>query len=140
VNPHERLRHHVTGAIERGEAEPITEIRQGHAMNVANLKAAAEFAALVRQQGWDPSRWVTFLCDLITTTGQWPEVLEALKQELAAAKTKPSGLYACANCSFETENALDMAAIKDFDQRHEPGDIVADGQCPECGALCFKRN
>lgn len=24
-NPHERLRHHVTGAIERGEAQPIVE-------------------------------------------------------------------------------------------------------------------
>jgi len=27
ANPHERLRHHVTGAIERGEKEPIVEQR-----------------------------------------------------------------------------------------------------------------
>ena len=26
MNPHERLKHHVTGAIERGEATPVTEI------------------------------------------------------------------------------------------------------------------
>jgi hypothetical protein len=27
MSPLERLRHHVTGAIERGEAEPIVEVR-----------------------------------------------------------------------------------------------------------------
>lgn len=45
--PLDRLRHHVTGAIERGEAEPIVEVPPGEADPdaIANLIARVRSAA-----------------------------------------------------------------------------------------------
>lgn len=45
--------------------------------------------------------------------------------------------YCCQNCSWSTQDEKAMHEIRDFGRRHEPGDTVADGQCPECGSLCF---
>lgn len=44
--------------------------------------------------------------------------------------------FECQNCSG-LFSADQLNEIKDFQLRHEPGDIVADGECPDCGALCF---
>jgi hypothetical protein len=45
-------------------------------------------------------------------------------------------LSQCANCGKKYHDG-DMEEIKDFWERHEPGDTVASGECPACHALCF---
>jgi hypothetical protein len=46
--------------------------------------------------------------------------------------------YRCGNCDFTTEDENALEEIEHFSERHVPGDVVADGQCPDCGCLCFK--
>ena len=46
---------------------------------------------------------------------------------------------ACPNCDWKgATSKLDDA--QDLLQRLEPGDIVPDGQCPDCGALVCESN
>ncbi|QPC87114.1 hypothetical protein GA830_10445 [Mesorhizobium sp. NBSH29] len=42
----------------------------------------------------------------------------------------------CADCGRVTHFS-DLAAIKDMEQRIDPGEIVPAGECPECGALAY---
>ncbi len=50
-----------------------------------------------------------------------------------------SELFKCQNCSkvwpYHT-----LPKAKDILQRHEPGDMFSDVECPDCGALCFPEN
>lgn len=48
--------------------------------------------------------------------------------------------YSCGNCDFQTDNIDELDDIQDFAERHTPGDTVAHGQCPDCGALCFEHD
>lgn len=45
--------------------------------------------------------------------------------------------YTCADCAFTTTDPDTLDEIQHFTERHQPGDVVADGQCPCCGALVF---
>src|SRR5882672_1638237 len=46
-------------------------------------------------------------------------------------------LYECANCAKKyRENEL-VEMTGGFWERHQPGDMVGAGECPDCGALCF---
>lgn len=44
-------------------------------------------------------------------------------------------LYRCANCDFETADPGDCRDISDFWGRVTPGEIMPEGECPECGCL-----
>lgn len=46
------------------------------------------------------------------------------------------GLSLCDNCDkiFVTKN---LPAVKDLEQRVDPGSIMPSGECPECGCLCY---
>jgi hypothetical protein len=46
--------------------------------------------------------------------------------------------YQCQNCDYSTESQSDLAEIKHFLQRHTYGDLIANGECPDCGALCYQ--
>lgn len=54
TRPLDRLRHHVTGAIERGEAQPIAEQRAQHAptlsVPLAAVSGRAKIVQLTRQR------------------------------------------------------------------------------------------
>ena len=45
-------------------------------------------------------------------------------------------LFECWNCAgIFTQEQLDM--IDDFAERVEEGEELPEGQCPDCGALCY---
>src|SRR5258708_3306197 len=45
-------------------------------------------------------------------------------------------VFECANCGHKFRDG-EMEEIQHFWERHEPGDMVAAGECPDCHALCF---
>lgn len=49
---------------------------------------------------------------------------------------KLSDMYKCADCRREWQED-ELNEPKDLLQRLLPGDTVPDGECPDCGALCF---
>jgi len=48
---------------------------------------------------------------------------------------KPT-IFACDNCGGEYV-AAQLNPVADLWERVSPGDTMPDGECPECGALCF---
>lgn len=44
----------------------------------------------------------------------------------------------CQNCDWTTEDTADLCQIGDIFQRVQPGDVMPDGECPECGGVCFE--
>ena len=47
-----------------------------------------------------------------------------------------ANLAQCDNCQAVTK-IRDLDRIKNIEQRLDPGGVVPDGQCPECGALAY---
>jgi hypothetical protein len=77
---------------------------------------------------------------LLTAPGTCNFQMKTKTKPRAAASsapiTKPETVCECQNCGWKgPESAL--AEIRDFSERHEPGDTVGSGECPECGALAF---
>lgn len=75
MTPHEKLRHYVIGAIERGEGEPIVEKRESHAtgpwrISFGRIKAGRETICLF------PPRDNNANANLIAAA---PEMLQALQ-------------------------------------------------------------
>lgn len=46
-------------------------------------------------------------------------------------------VYRCQNCDWMTKDINDVSEMVDMHERLSPGDIVPDGECPECGAAVF---
>lgn len=43
----------------------------------------------------------------------------------------------CQNCEWEGDTSA-LVEVNDLYERVQPGDTMPDGQCPECGMLCFE--
>lgn len=48
--------------------------------------------------------------------------------------------YQCDNCDFSTDNEEDFPTLSEvhhLGERLDPGSVVPDGECPECGAFVY---
>ena len=45
----------------------------------------------------------------------------------------------CGNCQWQGLPTVVFPDIPDLMQRIEPGGTVPSGECPQCGALCYKK-
>lgn len=43
--------------------------------NITNLQSANDVDTIIHQQGWNLQSYLSILCDFITLSGLWPQVL-----------------------------------------------------------------
>ena len=46
--------------------------------------------------------------------------------------------YTCQNCGEDWAEAS-LLEVSDVYERVQPGDVMPDGECPECGGVCFAK-
>lgn len=103
TNPHDRLRHHVTGAVERGEKTAIAEIK-------------AEERRLDRHVRWKDGELGYLVC-LVAQHGddnvsRDPKTIASYFR-LQASQAYKDGLYVLAACIGEAANAINCDARND---------------------------